>query len=214
MSIQDHQKKLEQFIKNAGIDRSGLKFYGVLYAVMDFDVVESLDEEFNAYDVLVRRTHSYPYSMRKLSLLSHKAMSKCVALGRTIENATRTAKRTFVKKAVKNLYWGLYGARYEYNDFYKHTSRIEPYRIDGEICAFDLDSTPRQEVSYAIPAYNGKTLYISGLYCSHGTSLGYKNQPRHKIGCYVGHSFKSLEAAIGDRHLKEADFVAKTLTAA
>lgn len=214
MSIQDHQQKLEQFNEDAGLAKWGLRFYNVLYAVIDFDVVEPPDDEFNAYDVLVRRTHSAPFSMHKLSLVSHKALNKCVALGHTIENATRTAKRMFVSKAVSTLYWGLYCAQYEHNNFYKHTSRIDPYRIDGEIRAFDLDSTPRQEISYAIPAYNGKTLYISGLYCSHGTRLGYNNQPVHNVGCYVGHSFKSLEAAIGDRHLKEADFVAKTLTAA
>ena len=214
MAIQDHQQKLEQFIEDTGLDRSGLKFYGVLYAVMDFDVVESPDDEFNTYDVLVRRTHSAPFSMHKLSLMSHKAIDTCVALGHTMENAARAAKRKFVSKAVSNLHWGMYCAQYSHNNFYEHTSKIDPYRIDGEIRPFDLDNTPQQEISYVIPAYNGKTLYLSGLYCSHGTHFDYNNQPRHNIGCYVGNSFKSLDAAIGDRQLKEANYVANILTAA
>lgn len=214
MSIQDHQQKLEQFIEDTGLGRSGLRFYNVLYALVDFDVVKSPDNEFNTYDVLVRRTHSAPFDMHKLSLVSHKTIWGCVALGHTMENAARTAKRMFVSKAVTNLYWGLYCAQYKHNNFYEHTSKIDPYRIDGEINPFDLDTTPQQEISYVIPAYNGKTLYLSGLYCSHGTNLDYSGQPRHNIGCYVGNSFKSLDAAIGDRQLKEANYVANILTAA
>lgn len=214
MSMQDHQKKLEQFFEDTGLDKSGLRFYNVLYAVIDFDVIESPDNEFNAYDVLVKRTHSHPYSMHKLSLVSHKALNNCVALGHTMENATRTAKRMFVNKAINTLYWGLYCAQYRHNNFYEHTSKIEPYRIDGELHPFDLDNKPKQEVSYVLPAYNGKTLYLSGLYCSHGTRLDYDNQRVHKVGYYVGNSFKSLDAAISDRQLAEANYVANILTAA
>lgn len=152
--------------------------------------------------------------MHKLSLVSHKALSNCVAAGHTLENAAKAAKRTFVSKAASNLYWGMYCAQYKHNNFYAHTQMIEPYRIDGEIHPFDLDNKPKQEVSYVLPAYNGKTLYLSGLYCSHGTRLDYDKQPVHQVGCYVGRSFKSLDAAIGDRHLKEANYVANILTAA
>lgn len=214
MAIQDQQNRLKAFINEAKIDDWGIRYYGVIYSILDFETASSVEDEFNAYNVLVKRTHSYPYDMQQLSLVSHKMLSDCNSIGRTVKTATSAAKRKCVSKATRMLRWGMYSARYRNRNFIDYTSDIDPYRV-GDIPDTDkLDEQPQQELSYAIPAYSGKTIYLSGLFCSYGKTLNWDKQEVHDVEVFVGCSTKSAEAALDNRQQQQSEYVAQVLTAA
>jgi hypothetical protein len=214
MSIQDHQNRLQAFISEAKLNDWGIRYYGVIYSILDFEVASSAEDEFNAYNVLVKRTHSYPYNMQQLSLVSHKVLSDCNSIGRTVKTATSSAKRKCINKATQTLRWGMYSARFHNRNFIDYTKDIEPYRIGDIPDVNKLDEQPQQELSYAIPAYSGKTIYLSGLFCSYRKKLNWDKKEVHDAEVFVASSTKSLEAAIAGREQQQAEYVAQILTAA
>lgn len=214
MSIQDQQNRLKAFISEAKLNDWGIRYYGVIYSILDFEVASSAEDEFNAYNVLVKRTHSHPYDMQQLSLVSHKVLSDCHSIGRTVKTASSAAKRKCVSKATRTLRWGMYSARFHNSNFLAYTSDIDSYRVGDIPDVNKLDEQPQQELSYAIPAYSGKTIYLSGLFCSYGKKLNWNKQEVHDAEVFVGCSTKSAEAALANREQQQSEYVAQILTAA
>ena len=215
MSLADRQDRLQEFIDNKSLHHSGIKFYNVLYAIVDFEELPSKHEEFDTYNILVKRTHSRPYKMRQLQLATHKLIPACRSVGATTEAAVASAKRRFVSGLVGTLRWGLHSSQWSQNKFSDWTQGIDQYRVKGELPnGCDLDDRPEQEVHYVVPAYNNKILYISGVLRSNGTFLNWNKEETHDVGIYIGTSLKSLDAAIVDRQNKLGRYVAARLTAA
>ena len=153
--------------------------------------------------------------MQQLTLAAHKHMPSCRSIGQTVETAVSSAKRKFVTGLTTTIRWGLVSAQWDKTNFLDHTNGIEKFRIKGRLPDYsDLDNRPIQEVNYVVPAYSGKTLYVSGILRSNGTYINWNKKEVHDAGTYIGTSFKSLDAAIGDRENKVAYYVAARLTAA
>lgn len=214
MSLTEKHNRLKQFFEDNNLSDWGIKFHGVIYQIIDFEPVPSEDKEFKTYNILTKRSHSYPYSMHQLSFAAHTSIGDCNSAGKTVESAVASAKRKCVSQVVSILRWGLHGVQYHHTRFVDWTKSIDQYRIGDIPNPAHLDEKPVQEVNYVVPAYSGKTLYVSGVLCSHGKELNWNEQEVHKTGCYIGTSFKSIDAAIGDRLNKESRYVANMLTAA
>lgn len=214
MSLIEKQNRLKEFFEENKLSDWGIKFHGVIYQVIDFETAPTEDKEFKTYNILVKRSHSYPYTMHELAFAAHTSINDCNSAGKTVDSAVASAKRKCVSQVVSILRWGLHGVQYHHNRFIDWTKHIDQYRIGDIPDPKCLDEQPIQEVNYVVPAYSGKTLYVSGALCSHGKTRNWNNQEVHETGCYIGTSFKSIDAAIVDRESKVANYVAARLTAA